>query len=172
MSKKVEVVLAAAPSVLMTLQTARAAVVNVATEFKGKTGEVIAAYAKAMCAALDLVDNTGMVTTKWFALKGKLKAPVTVERAAFKVAMIEAGHESNVNVYWQRVKEDSGYVTPGDAAKAAQSVDDKTLSELKTILNRIFKAESESVECDLSSEAKGSIIEAFELMGGDIEKIG
>jgi len=171
-TKKIEVVLAAAPSVLVTLETARAAVVHVATEFKGKTGEVIGAYAKAMCAALDLVDGTGMVTTKWFALKGKLKAPVTVERAAFKAAMIEAGHESNVHVYWQRVKEDSGYVTPGDAAKAAQSVDDKTLSELKTILNRIFKAESESIECDLSSEVKGHIIDAFEGMGGDIEKIG
>ena len=86
MSKKIEV-LAAAPSVLVTLESARAAVVVVATEFKGKTGEVIGAYAKAMCAALDLVDSTGFVTTKWYELKGKLKAPVTKERAAFKAAM-------------------------------------------------------------------------------------
>lgn len=171
MSKKIEV-LSAAPSVLVTLESARAAVVVVATEVKGKTGEVIAAYATALCQALDLVDNTGKVTTKWYALKGKLKAPVTKERDVFKAAMIEAGHESNVHVYWQRVKEDSGYVTAGNAAKAAQSVDAKTLAELKTILNRIFKAESESVDCDLSSEAKGLLLEAFEMMGGDIEKIG
>ena len=157
-----------AAAAIATLGTARGAVVKVA----GKTGEVLQVYAAALCAAFDLVDSTGKVTSRWFELKGKLKAGVTAERATFKAAMVEAGHEGNAHVYWQRVKEMSGYVTAGDAAKAAQSVDDKTLSELKTILNRIFKAESESVDCDQSSEAKGLLIEAFELLGGDIEKIG
>ena len=89
-----------------------------------------------------------------------------------EISEVEAGHEKNVHVYWQRVKEMSGYVTAGAAARAAQSVDDKTVSELKTILNRIFKAESESVECDKASEAKGLLIEAFEMLGGDVESIG
>lgn len=166
MTKKIEVVSGAA--VIINLDAARAAVVAVA----GKTGEVLTAYASGLCQAFDLRDNEGYVATKWFDLKGKLKAGITAERAKFKAAMIEAGHEANVYVYWQRVKEASGYVTAGNAARAAQSVDDKTLAELKTILNRIFKAESESLDCDLSSEAKGLLIEAFEVMGGDIESIG
>ena len=150
------------------LNSARAGVVKVA----GKTGEVLQVYAAALCSAFDLVDSTGKITSKWYELKGKLKAGVTAERAAFTSAMVEAGHEKNVHVYWQRVKEMSGYVTAGAAARAAQSVDDRTVSELKTILNRIFKAESESIECDKASEAKGLLIEAFELLGGDVDSIG
>jgi hypothetical protein len=168
MSAKKIVVSSTAPGALVTLEAARGAAVAVA----GKTGEVLQVYAAALCAAFDLVDSTGKVTSRWFELKGKLKAPVTKERSEFKTQMEAAGHKANVHVYWQRVKQASGYVTAGDAAKAAQSVDDKTLADLKTILNRIFKAESESVECDGSSEAKGLLIEAFESMGGDIEKIG
>jgi hypothetical protein len=166
MSKKIEVIVSAAGAV--NLAAARTALVMCASS----TGDVQRAYAAGLCQAFDLVDSTGKVTTKWYELKGKLKAGITAERAEFKKAMVEAGHENNIHVYWQRVKEFSGYVTAGNAAKAAQSVDDKTLSELKTILNRIFKAESESIECDLSSECKGLLIEAFESMGGDIEKIG
>ena len=161
-------IVTSASGALVTLNSARAGVVKVA----GKTGEVLQVYAAALCSAFDLVDSTGKVTSKWFELKGKLKAGVTAERAAFTLAMKEAGHEKNVHVYWQRVKEMSGYVTAGAAAKASQSVDDKTVAELKTILNRIFKAESESVECDKSSEAKGLLIEAFEMLGGDVESIG
>ena len=161
-------IVTSASSSIATLTSARAGVVKVA----GKTGEVLQVYASALCSAFDLVDSTGKVTSKWFELKGKLKAGVTAERAEFTSAMEDAGHKKNVHVYWQRVKEMSGYVTAGAAARAAQSVDDRTVSELKTILNRIFKAESESVECDKASEAKGLLIEAFETLGGDVDSIG
>lgn len=168
MSKKIEVVSSTAPQVLVTLDAARGAAVAVA----GKTGEVLGAYAAALCAAFDLVDNTGKVTSKWFELKGKLKAGVVAERAKFKAQMEAAGHAGNVHVYWQRVKEASGYVTAGDSERAGMSIDAKTAADLKTLLNRIFKAESESKECDLASEAKGLLIEAFELLGGNVDDLG
>ena len=168
MTKKIEVVSSTAPQALVTLEMARDAAVAVA----GRTGEVLGCYAMALCTAFDLVDNTGKVTSKWFELKGKLKAGVVAERAKFKAQMEAAGHAGNVHVYWQRVKEASGYVTAGDAERASMSVDAKSVADLKTLLNRIFKAESESKECDLSSEAKGLLIEAFELLGGDVDTLG
>lgn len=168
MSAKKIVVSSTAPGALVTLESARGAAVAVA----GKTGEVLGAYAAALCAAFDLVDNTGKITSKWFELKGKLKAGVVAERALFKGQMEAAGHAGNVHVYWQRVKEASGYVTAGDSERAGMSVDAKTSADLKTLLNRIFKAESESKECDLSSEAKGLLIEAFELLGGNVDDLG
>lgn len=168
MSTKKIVVSSTAPSALVTLEMARGEAVAVA----GKTGEVLGAYASALCMAFDLVDNSGKVSTKWFELKGKLKSGVVAERALFKGQMEAAGHGGNVHVYWQRVKEASGYVTPGDAERASMSIDAKSVADLKTLLNRIFKAESESKDCELSSEAKGLLIEAFEVLGGDVDTLG
>jgi hypothetical protein len=152
------------------LSAARGNVVKAA----GKTGEVIAAYAVAMRQAFDLTDNQGNVTTPWFELKGKLKAGVNDERKAFKAAMEAAGFGSaTADVYWQRVKEASGYKTAGQRVQGAQSVDDKTMTELKTIINRIFKAEEASdSSADKSSKVKGLLMEAFEIMGGDIDTLG
>jgi hypothetical protein len=152
------------------LSACRANVVKAA----GKTGEVIKAYAVAMNQAFDLVDNQGAVTSKWFELKGKLKAGVNDERKAFKAAMESAGFSNaTADVYWQRVKEASGYQTTGQRVQGASSVDEKTMAELKTIINRIFKAEENGDStADKSSEVKGQLMDIFAELGGDIDTLG
>ena len=87
---------------VINLTEAREALVSAAA----KTGGVILTYALGLDAAFDLVDNQGNTTTKWFALKGKLKAGVKAERALFVSAFEAAGFTTGtVDVYWQRVKE-------------------------------------------------------------------
>ena len=127
-----------------------------------KTGEVIATYAKCLDAAFG---------AKWYELTGKAKAGVKSERGMFKAAMIEAGQDKNVDVYWQRVKEASGYVTNGNRVKGTLSVDDKNQAELKTIINRIFKAEEEGEEV-VSSDFKAALMDIFEALGGDVMQLG
>jgi hypothetical protein len=127
-----------------------------------KTGEVIATYAKCLQAAFG---------AKWYELTGRAKSGVKSERGMFKAAMIEAGQDKNVDVYWQRVKEASGYVTNGNRVKGTLSVDDKTQADLKTIINRIFNAEEEGEECS-SSDFKASLMDIFEALGGDVMQLG
>jgi glycosyltransferase involved in cell wall biosynthesis len=76
-----------------------------------------------------LKDAEGNITTKWFALTGKLAKGVKAERALFKADMIEAGYPvSTVDVYWQRVKESDGYVTAGNSVKGQDTIDSKTFA--------------------------------------------
>lgn len=138
-----------------------------------KTGEVLSLYAEAMNQAFTLRNDQGEVTTDWWNLKGKLKAGVNEERAKFVADMQGAGFEKGtIDVYWQRVKEAAGKpktatrVTGGDT-----DVDAKTVAELKTIINRIFKAEEDGTEC-LASEYKRTLMDVFEQMGGDVNKLG
>jgi hypothetical protein len=139
----------------------------------GKIGALISGYSVALDQAFDLVDNTGAVTTKWFDLKGKLKAGIKGERANFVADMTQAGYgKSTIDVYWQRVKEASGYITAGNRVKAgATDVDAKTLAELKTMVNRIFKAEEEGVTCE-ASEIKHLLIDAYTALGGNDSDLG
>ena len=139
----------------------------------GKIGALIQGYAGALCQAFNLVDNQGEVTTPWFELKGKLKAGVRGERANFVTDMTQAGYgKSTIDVYWQRVKEASGYVTAGNRVSAGSTdVDAKTLAELKTMINRIFKAEEEGKTCE-ASEIKGILIDAYTSLGGDADNLG
>ena len=127
-----------------------------------KTGEVIGTYSDCMKAAFG--DN-------WYLLTGKEKAGVKSERGMFKAAMIEAGQEKNVDVYWQRVKEASGYVTAGNKVSATVSPDDKNMMELKIIINRIFKSE-ENGEMIASSEYKGALMDVFAALGGNVMDLG
>lgn len=127
-----------------------------------KTGEVLNTYSDCMKAAFG---------TTWYLLTGKEKAGVKSERGMFKAAMIEAGQDKNVDVYWQRVKEASGYVTNGNRVKGTLSVDDKNQAELKTIINRIFKAEEEGEEV-VSSDYKAALMDIFEALGGDVMQLG
>ena len=139
----------------------------------GKIGALIQGYAGALCQAFNLVDNQGEITTPWFELKGKLKAGVKGERANFANDMTQAGYaKSTIDVYWQRVKEASGYVTAGNRVSAgATDVDAKTKAELKTMINRIFKAEEEGVSCE-ASEIKGILIDAYVALGGNDSDLG
>jgi hypothetical protein len=127
-----------------------------------KTGEVIATYAKCLDAAFG---------AKWYELTGKAKAGVKSERGMFKAAMIEASQDKNVDVYWQRVKEASGYVTAGNKVSATVSPDDKNMMELKIIINRIFKSE-ENGDMIASSDYKRPLMDIFEALGGNVMDLG
>ena len=137
----------------------------------GKIGDLIKAYGIDLAKQFDLKDSEGQVTTKWFALNGKLAKGVKAERALFKADMVEAGYPvSTVDVYWQRVKESDGYVTAGNSVTGQNTIDAKNFAELKTILNRILGAEPDAEGCEKSQLAKATLLDAFEIMGGDSAK--
>lgn len=139
-----------------------------------KEGSVkISDYANMMCATFNLVAENGELVKPWYELKGKERSGVKAEHEAFKTEMGNAGFErGTVDVYWQRVKVASGYQTSGMRAKANQGIDEVNQKELKTIINRIFKADEEGKECELSNQVKGLLIEAFEGLGGDVDTLG
>jgi hypothetical protein len=136
------------------------------------TGLVIQDYADALCLSFNLRGMDGAVIAPWYELKGKDKKGIKAERALFAAAMNEAGFKTGtVDVYWQRVKEASGYVTSGNRVKGASDTDGKTLAELKTIINRIFKAEESGEACE-ASEYKAALMDVFEGLGGDVDTLG
>jgi 3-oxoacyl-(acyl-carrier-protein) synthase len=136
-------------------------------------GIKISDYANMMCTAFNQVDSSGTVITPWYEHKGKARAGVKLEHEAFKTEMGNAGFDrGTIDVYWQRVKIASGYQTSGMRAKGNQSVDDMNQRDLKTIINRIFKAEEEGKECEFSSQVKGLLMDAFEGLGGDVSTLG
>jgi hypothetical protein len=139
-----------------------------------KTGDLIGAYATAMCTMFNQVDKDGAVITPWYELKGKAKSGVKEERAAFVAEMNGAGFgTATVDVYWQRVKEASGYITPKNRVSGANDIDAKNAADLMTIINRIFKAEeSGDSTATVSSEYKGQLMEIFEALGGNMDKLG
>lgn len=141
------------------LATARGAVVDAA----GKTGAVIKVYA-------DVI--TQVFGAQWWTLKGKEARGIKGERDLFVRDFTDAGYaKGTIDVYWQRVKEGAGYVTKGNRVKGSMDVDAKTITELKTMINRILKAEEEGTDPDASG-IKGLLIEAFEYMGGDPDNLG
>jgi hypothetical protein len=137
----------------------------------GSIGEVIQGYANEMNIAFDVYGTNGELISKWYELKGKDKKGVKFERDNFKTAMLEHGYETpTVDVYWQRVKEASGYQTAGNRATAESTLDSKTLKDLKTMLNRILNDESEEGN-EMSQLAKNELMFIFtEYFGGDVEK--
>jgi hypothetical protein len=140
------------------------------TAAKG-TGAVIQGYADALCMAYNVTDTSGTNVTAWFELVGKDKKGIKAERAAFVEAMTEAGFgKPTVDVYWQRVKEASGYVPKGRVT-GGTDVDSKTMAELKTMINRILKSEEEGQDCN-ASMFKANLMDVFEGMGGDVSTLG
>jgi hypothetical protein len=125
---------------------------NLVKAAKG-TGEVIQGYADALCMTFNVrALETGALVTPWFELKGKEAKGVKAERDLFVTDMTEAGFkDGTIKVYWQRVKEASGYVTAGNRVKGASDTDGKTATELKTIINRILKAEEDGEDCHAST---------------------
>ena len=162
------------------LSIARSALVEEAV----KTGKVIQNYANVLCEVFDQKDINGNVIAKWFTLVGKDKKGVKAERAEFMNAMMNRDSKfiketkadgtrvptASCDVYWQRVKEASGYV-PNGRVSGSSDIDSKTLAELKTMINRILKAEEDDVDCNASS-FKRNLIDVFEGMGGDTSKLG
>jgi hypothetical protein len=160
------IVISPIASAIVNLVETRSALVNGI----GKIGELVRGYSMALDQGFDLVDKDGNVTTKWFELQGApLTKGIKAERKQFKADMEEAGYsEGTINVYWQRVKEASGYVTAGNRVKGSVDIDAKTLAELTTMLNRIFNDETESK----SQDVKPLLMQAFEVLGGDTGKLG
>lgn len=133
-----------------------------------KTGDLVLAYARSMCTMFDKVDDMGERVVAWFDLKSKDKVGVKAERAMFAKSMAEAGFEKGtVDVYWQRVKEASGYITAGNRAKTSLDVDSLTFKDLATILNRILAHDQLDGSAEKSNKVKALLIEAYEGMGGD-----
>ena len=147
-----------------------------------KTGELIQAYADVLCQVFDRKDTEGNTIEKWFNLVGKDKKGIKERRASFTQRMINRGYtkgvdkdgnpkaSATVDVYWQRVKEASGYV-PSGRVSGGTDVDSKTLAELKTMINRILKSEEDGKDCT-ASMFKGQLMEVFEGMGGDVDNLG
>lgn len=142
-----------------------------------KTGELIQGYADALCEVFDRKDTNGNTIEKWFNLVGAEKKGIKARRASFVQRMINRGHvkadgkpSATVDVYWQRVKEASGYVPKGRVS-GGSDVDSKTLAELKTMINRILKSEEDGKDCN-ASMFKGNLMEIFEGMGGDVDNLG
>jgi hypothetical protein len=146
-------------------------------EGASSTGQLIANYAQALCIRFNLVDTNNNLIAPWYSLTGKEKKGVKAERAEFVTAMIARGFvkpdgkpSATVDTYWQRVKEASGYVPKGRVT-GGTDVDTKTVTELKTIINRIFKAEEDGQD-PLASQFKGQLMEVFESLGGDVDTLG
>lgn len=150
------------PSLAEGVTALDAARTNLVTGALG-TKEVIRGYANALSSAFG---------ANWFALTGKDKKPVKAEREKFVAAMTEAEFgKATIDVYWQRVKEASGYVTAGNRVKGAGGIDDKNLSDLRTLINRIFKAEEDGTDTQWSDE-KAMLMDIYDRMGGEVDKLG
>jgi len=146
------------------LDNARAALVGEVT----KTGDLIASYAKVLCEVFNRKDTEGKTIAAWFDLKGKDAKGIKDERAKFVNAMMDKSPKfikssivdangnlqrkptATVDTYWARVKEASGFVANGKVS-GSTDVDAKTATELKTMINRIEKVESEGGDCHAST---------------------
>jgi len=154
----------------VTLQTALDEARSAIVKNGIKTGELIQNYANAMDNAFDMTLANGEVV-KWFNLTGKQKSGVKAEYDKFVSALESGGLGGNKYVYWQRVKEASGYVTTGNKVKGSGSVDEKNLADLRTIINRIVEAKNGGVECK-SADLIEDFRFCFTQLGGDLTAKG
>jgi len=112
----------------------------------------------------------------WVYLVGKESAIVREERKMFDRAMgMVEGTENKAlkakcNEYWRRIKIAAGYVTAG--SDGTETIDVKTLKELKTMLNRIVDVVCEEESCPKASLAKTFLMDAYTKMGGDTKTLG
>ena len=118
----------------------------------------------------------GIFGKQWYENEACRKG-VKAERELFKRAMANIGHDEKIErVYWQRVKVAAGYQTSGMKVKGAETLDQKTMKELKTIINRIIAAEDSdegvAESGQLSCNAKGSLMDIFVKLGGDKLTLG
>ena len=132
---------------------------NALVEGATKTGELIQAFADAMCQVFNVYAENGQLVSPWYDLRGKDAKGIKVRRASFVTKMIARGHvkegttdkpSATVDTYWARVKSASGYV-PNGKVSGSPDVDKTTASELKTMINRIEKVESEGKDCHAST---------------------
>jgi len=112
----------------------------------------------------------------WVWLKGAEAKNVKAERALFNLAMgLISGVENKplrmkCNTYWARIRVEAGYVKEG--SDTTETIDVKTLKELKTMLNRIVDVTCEEESCPKASLAKTFLMDAYTEMGGDTKTLG
>jgi len=108
---------------------------------------------------------------QWWTIADKaIKKSIKAERALFVEGLESLGFkQGTIDVYWQRVKVACGYIPAGNKASGSETIDAKTLKELKTIINRILGDESDGEGSTLAQKAKGDLMSAFIKMGGELE---
>lgn len=125
-----------------------------------KTGEIQKAY------AMQLIATFG---EGWYDAKGEIKKAVKAEHDEFVAAFEAVGKtRANIDQMWKRIKIAAGR-TSAPATKAeggSGGVDAKTISELKTIYNRI--ADSNEDESPLSYKVKAQLEEILDQLGVEI----
>jgi hypothetical protein len=149
---------------------------NALVEGATKTGELIQAFADAMCEVFDVRGTNGALVSKWYDLRGKDAKGIKARRASFVQKMIARGHtngfdkdgnpkaSATVDTYWARVRAASGYVANGKVS-GSPDVDKTTAAELKTMINRILKAEENGEECHASTILESLKSAYFVLVG-------
>lgn len=126
-----------------------------------KTGDLIKSYATAMNEAFGL---------GWWDAKGEIKKLVKLEHTAYvDMCMDELGWtRSNTDKQWSEIKDKAGRPKKAGKVSGGNSVDDLNIRDLKTMLNRILGADSDSAP--LSFKAKDLFLEAADMLGIDTEK--
>jgi hypothetical protein len=108
---------------------------------------------------------------QWWTIADKAtKKSIKAERGLFVEGLESLGFkQGTIDVYWQRVKVACGYIPAGNKASGSETIDAKTLKELKTIINRILGDDSDGEGSVLAQKAKADLMSAFIKMGGNIE---
>lgn len=158
----------AAPRVL-NLDAAREGFANAAAT----TGDAIREYAGAMIHHFSVKDlATGALVTPWYdVVGGKLGKDIKAERAKFVELFLARGFDKpTIDVYWGRVKTASGKPkTTTRVQSSGSALDDATLADLKTLINRIMKSSEEDA---LAQQYKGDLMDIYAGLGGDTDKLG
>ena len=137
------------------------------------TGDAIKEYANAMLFHFSVKDlATGALVTPWYdVVGGKLGKDIKAERAEFVKLFLARGFDKpTIDVYWSRVKIASGKPkTVTRVQSSGSALDDATLADLKTLINRILKSDEEGA---LAQEYKGALMDVYAGLGGDCDKLG
>ena len=154
---------------VVALDTARENFANAAVS----TGDAIKAYANAMLQSFSVKElGTGALVTPWYdVVGGALGKSIKEERAKFVALFTARGFDKpTIDVYWSRVKIASGKPkTVTRVQSSGSALDDATLADLKTLINRIMKSDEEGA---LAQQYKGDLMDVYAGLGGDTDKLG
>lgn len=128
-------------------------------KMEAKAGEVQAAYAGQMCFTFG---------AEWWKAKGEIGKAVKNEHDAFVADFTAIGKtRANIDQMWSRIKDLSGRVkTAAPKAQGGKDIDGKTISELKTVYNRL--ADSNPDDAPLSYKIKAQLEEILDQLGVEI----
>lgn len=159
----------AAHANVVNLDAAREGFANAAAS----TGEAIKTYANAMLQSFSVKElGTGALVTPWYdVVGGTLGKSIKEERAKFVALFTARGFDKpTIDVYWGRVKTASGKPkTTTRVQSSGSALDDATLADLKTLINRILKSDEEDA---LAQQYKADLMDVYAGLGGDCDKLG